>query len=199
MEKLDGSLGILYQHAGAWHIATKGTFASAQAQWATDWLRRHIDPALLARFGAYTLLFEIVYPENRIVVDYGDRAGLTLLAARAIADGAYMPRAELMALAALLGVPLVRQLPLASLAAIDEALAQLTGTDGGGRAGRRARPARAPLCDGDTPHARACTIPRRDCLAACWIGRQALSVACPVWRGFRASVGARDNARWQRA
>ncbi|MGL1080507.1 RNA ligase, partial [Vibrio parahaemolyticus] len=33
-EKLDGSLIIIFHHRGRWRTATKGAFASAQAQWA---------------------------------------------------------------------------------------------------------------------------------------------------------------------
>lgn len=78
-EKLDGSLGILYWADGKPHIATRGSFTSEQAVRGTAILRRKyaeasLDPGL-------TYLFEIVYPENRICVDYGDREDLVLLAA----------------------------------------------------------------------------------------------------------------------
>lgn len=75
-EKLDGSLGIMYRHplTGRPQIATKGSFASDQAQWATKWLSRQ-----RIEFDATnTYLFEIIYPANRIVVPY-DYSGLVLL------------------------------------------------------------------------------------------------------------------------
>jgi len=79
-EKLDGSLGILYRENGAYRIATRGNFESEQALWATEFLNQNydlsdLDPDL-------TLLFEIIYPENRIVVDYGDREDLVLVGVR---------------------------------------------------------------------------------------------------------------------
>jgi len=83
-EKLDGSLGIAYHHEGHWHIATKGSFDSAQAVWGTERLRclrhasRTLDTSRL-EVGA-TYLFEIVYGDNRIVVRYPFE-GLVLLAA----------------------------------------------------------------------------------------------------------------------
>lgn len=89
-EKLDGSLGIHYRWNGQDHIATRGSFHSEQAQWATDHYRQHyspdtqLDPNL-------THLFEIIYPSNRIVVDYGDREALVLLGALAIATGDAVP------------------------------------------------------------------------------------------------------------
>lgn len=75
-EKIDGSLGILYYVGGEPRIATRGSFASEQAVEGTrmlaDYSFEHRDDD--------TPLFEIVYPSNRIVVDYGDRRELVLLA-----------------------------------------------------------------------------------------------------------------------
>jgi len=76
--KEDGSLGILYRDNG-YKIATRGSLHSDQAIWATAFLNTNYDLAGLAN--AYTLLFEIIYPENRIVVDYGAREDLVLLSA----------------------------------------------------------------------------------------------------------------------
>jgi RNA ligase len=76
-EKLDGSLGILYWIDDEPYIATRGSFESPQAQIATQLLQTY-DPSGLDRRCTY--LFEIIYPENRIVVDYGKRRELVLLA-----------------------------------------------------------------------------------------------------------------------
>lgn len=72
-DKLDGSLGILYRepNSGLWSIATRGAFHSEQAEHATAIYReRYADK--LPEYKRFTLLFEIVYPENRIVLHYGD-------------------------------------------------------------------------------------------------------------------------------
>lgn len=74
-EKLDGSLGILYNLNGKPWIATRGSFMSDQAQWATAWWRANIGDVIL---NDETNLFEIIYPENRIVVSY-DFSGLVYL------------------------------------------------------------------------------------------------------------------------
>lgn len=76
-EKVDGSLIILFWHAGEWRTATKGTFGSAQANWAAGRLRG-CDLSALSRGTTY--LAEAVYAENRIVVRY-DQDELVLLAA----------------------------------------------------------------------------------------------------------------------
>lgn len=78
-DKLDGSLGILYRVFGEsqYSIATRGSFVSDQAIHATELLRtkyaNYVPPK------GVTLLFEIIYPENRIVCDYGDMDDLVLL------------------------------------------------------------------------------------------------------------------------
>jgi RNA ligase len=77
MEKLDGSLIIIFHHDGRWHTATKGAFDSSQAQWARNFLKRHDLGALKP---GTTYLAEAIYPENKIVVRY-DESGLVLLAA----------------------------------------------------------------------------------------------------------------------
>jgi RNA ligase len=89
MEKMDGSLGILYRHKDEFMVTTKGSFFSKQSRWATDFLGANFDLAGLP--DKWTLLFEIVYPDNRIIVDYGGREDLTLLAARNRFTGEYMP------------------------------------------------------------------------------------------------------------
>jgi RNA ligase len=84
-DKLDGSLGILYPVGDVWAVATRGAFEGKQAQHATDLLR--------ARYPEYrpppgwTVLVEIIYPSNRIVLDYGDQDDLVLLGAVEIASG----------------------------------------------------------------------------------------------------------------
>lgn len=69
-EKMDGSLGILFYYAGDWHMATKGSFESDQAKAGLSILKKKYD---LSKFHkTLTYLCEIIYPENRIVVDYAE-------------------------------------------------------------------------------------------------------------------------------
>jgi RNA ligase len=75
-EKMDGSLGILFNYKGEWILATRGSFTSDQSVRGTEILLKYrfeeLDPN-------YTYLFEIIYPENRIVVDYGGDEKLVML------------------------------------------------------------------------------------------------------------------------
>ena len=61
-EKVDGSLIIIFWHAGEWRTATKGTFGSAQAQWAAERLKG-CDLSALSRGTTY--LAEAVYAEKQ--------------------------------------------------------------------------------------------------------------------------------------
>ena len=79
-EKLDGSLIILFHYQEQWEVASRGSFTSDQSQMARVlFVNYRSDLDKLDR--AYTYLFEIIYPTNRIVVDYGTQQRLVLLAA----------------------------------------------------------------------------------------------------------------------
>jgi RNA ligase len=77
-EKMDGSLGILYWIGDRPFVATRGSFESDQAVRANIILSKY-DTSGLDR--NLTYLFEIIYPENRICVNYGDREELVFLSA----------------------------------------------------------------------------------------------------------------------
>lgn len=90
--KFDGSLGILYRRPsdGSLAVATRGSFTSSQAIHATDrlyelireWDGENSNLNLLLRHNLNyrrTPVFEIIYPENRIVVDYKNEDRLVLL------------------------------------------------------------------------------------------------------------------------
>ncbi|MDQ2731898.1 MAG: 2'-5' RNA ligase [Armatimonadota bacterium] len=78
-EKFDGSLGILYPTRDGHAVASRGSFISSQAERATQiWQERYVGRVTI--HPASTYLFEIVYPANRIVVDYAGLDDLVLLA-----------------------------------------------------------------------------------------------------------------------
>ena len=91
--KLDGSLGIGYRLDGKWQVATRGAFTSDQAVWASQWLAEH-SPSIWPE--GFTPLFEIVYPDNQIVVRY-ETSGLILLAMVRIETGEELDYTELTA------------------------------------------------------------------------------------------------------
>jgi len=82
-EKMDGSLGILFHYESEWHLATRGSFVSEQAIRGKEILSKYRYDKLIPGF---TYLFEIIFTENRIVVDY-DYEDLVMLAVIDNKDG----------------------------------------------------------------------------------------------------------------
>jgi len=77
-EKMDGSLGIVFWYQGQWVVATRGSFTSDQAIKARELLKKYNTDIM---FRHMTFCFEIIYPENRIVLDYKGEEKLVLLGA----------------------------------------------------------------------------------------------------------------------
>lgn len=93
-DKLDGSMGVLWQYQGVQGIATRGSFISDQAIHATEiWNKKYASSIHV--FEDTTLLFEIIYPENRIVLDYHGFDDLVLLGARNL-DGSVRPAEDVL-------------------------------------------------------------------------------------------------------
>lgn len=95
-DKMDGSLGVIYvTPAGDVAVATRGSFASDQAQHATKVLNEKYPEWVRAwkrsLSGIVTPLVEIIYPENRIVCNYGDTDDLVLLGWIGVNEGNYVP------------------------------------------------------------------------------------------------------------
>lgn len=90
-DKLDGSLGILYPVGdGDLAVATRGSFLSDQAVHATA-VYRECYAGWWEPQAGITYLAEIVYPENRIVCDYGALDDLILLCALDTETGIPVP------------------------------------------------------------------------------------------------------------
>ena len=100
-EKMDGSLGISYTVNGEVFIATRGSFISEQSVKATELLNTTYKMAIPKMNADYTYLFEIIYPENRIVVDYGNTEALILLGVIDTQTGKEMPLEDI-------GFPIVK-------------------------------------------------------------------------------------------
>ena len=76
-KKMDGSLGIAFYYKREWVFATRGSFTSEQAIKGKEMFRKYFKPLPIPKGKTY--LFEIIYPENRIVVDYNNTERLVLL------------------------------------------------------------------------------------------------------------------------
>lgn len=93
-EKIDGSMITIFKHpvSGLWTCASKGSFTSDQALWANDFLYSNFSQKLLDEIipPEYTVICELIHPENRIVIDYKGRTDLVLLAMRNKYTGEYV-------------------------------------------------------------------------------------------------------------
>lgn len=76
-EKMDGSLGILFFYGDEWVFASRGSFTSDQALKFKEIFTKKYKTSYL--YTPNTYLFEIIYPENRIVVDYGNIEDVVML------------------------------------------------------------------------------------------------------------------------
>lgn len=118
------SLGILYQDPAdnKWKIATRGSFNSDQAKKATEMFHKvnaFMTPEDhwkgLSHLHDYTLLFEIIYPENRVnpgarlVVDYGSNETLVILGAIHKVTGKDIPYEDLKLISHAIKFPLAKK------------------------------------------------------------------------------------------
>ena len=75
--KEDGSMGLVAFYNNKWNVTTRGSFNSEQAIKATEMLSKYNLNQLNKNF---SYVVEIIYPENRIIVNYGPKEELVLLA-----------------------------------------------------------------------------------------------------------------------
>jgi len=79
-EKVNGCLGTFWRHGIHWGIASKGSFHSPHAKFATEWLEKHIEEHGKLIFPeGYTPVFEIICQEVQPHVIKYERDGLILL------------------------------------------------------------------------------------------------------------------------
>lgn len=79
-EKMDGFMCTLYRWENKDYIASKGSFHSIHAKWATAQIRAKFGDRLPLVLGGKTLVFEGLHRDLRIVIDYKERQELVLLA-----------------------------------------------------------------------------------------------------------------------
>ena len=87
-DKADGSLIEVFRYNGDLVVSSAGSFSSAQAVVAEKLLNeKYVN--LLNKIGdKYTYIFELIFPLNKIVLNYGDEERLILLAIRNTETGA---------------------------------------------------------------------------------------------------------------
>lgn len=79
-EKVNGCLGIFWKYGIHWGIASKGSFHSPHAEFATKWMEQHIEELFPLVFPeGYTPVFEIICQEVQPHVIKYPKDGLVLL------------------------------------------------------------------------------------------------------------------------
>ena len=106
-EKLDGSLGILFWYQGKWIIASKGSFTSEQSIKAKQILDEKYNVGPIPK--GYTTLVEIIYPQNRIVCDYGSDESLVVLSMISNANGKELEYDSLLLINKETNIPVVKK------------------------------------------------------------------------------------------
>ena len=106
-EKLDGSLGILFWYQGKWILASKGSFVSEQALKGKQILNQQYNVEVLPK--GYTTVVEIIYPENRIVCDYGGDELLVVLSMVSNASGKELDYDSMMSFNEVSKIPVVKK------------------------------------------------------------------------------------------
>jgi RNA ligase len=96
-EKMDGSMGVSYFFDDGIRFATRGSFTSEQALKANEIWNEKYATKFSTNFYIsfpFTMITEIIYPENRIVVDYGKQEDLVLLGCRTLHQDNFAVRAD---------------------------------------------------------------------------------------------------------
>jgi len=106
-EKLDGSLGILFWYQGKWILSSKGSFTSDQAIKGKQILNQKYNVEVLPK--GYTTVVEIIYPENRIVCDYGSDEVLVVLSMISNASGKELDYDSMMSFNDVSKIPVIKK------------------------------------------------------------------------------------------
>jgi len=119
-EKIDGSLIIASFFNGEMILNSKGSFTSEHADFARKWITDNMSKWMITEMKRsqsdserWTYLFEAIFPEvdNIKVINYGDRADLTLLAVINVKTGSEWSYDMLKQTADLIGVGAIKRYP----------------------------------------------------------------------------------------
>ena len=78
-EKLDGTMGVLYWINDIPHIATQRSFSGLKAAKGSEIIQKKYYKEALKLNREYSYIFEVMYPETSLVVDYGNVEDVILI------------------------------------------------------------------------------------------------------------------------
>jgi len=112
-DKVDGSLGIVFLYNNELIFATRGSFTSDQSIMAKKIFNAKYNKETIIE--GFTYLFEIIYPENKIVINYGNKKELILLAVIKTNSGFELDYKSLTSVSKEIGCDIVQQYNFNSL------------------------------------------------------------------------------------
>ena len=105
-EKKDGStISANRMKNGKWLITTNGSFDNDQIKMANEILKNKYSQFLNHAEEGYTFIFELIHPENRIVLNYGEEKDLYLLSVRDLNSYKLLPLSDIHTFAKKYGFP----------------------------------------------------------------------------------------------
>lgn len=87
--KEDGSMVSVAKYENELIVSTSGSLESVQSKWAKNFLLKHYPSFVQEMPDEVTFIFEAIYPDNRIVVDYKGEEKMVLTNMRSTIDGTY--------------------------------------------------------------------------------------------------------------
>lgn len=103
--KEDGSMVSVSRYKDEFIVATPGSLASEQAKWAKEFLLKHHMGFLNHIPNDTTFIFEAIYPDNRIVIDYMGAEQMVMTGARDNKTGHYLSRSFIEDYGIVFGIP----------------------------------------------------------------------------------------------
>lgn len=118
--KLDGSTIIVSRYNDNALITTNGSFNNIQTKWAREIFEEKYPDFIHDVPEGYTFVFELIHPENRIILDYGETQDLYLIAVRenALLENGIVAYDKLLEIADSYGLNIVQQEVFTSLSDI---------------------------------------------------------------------------------
>ena len=114
-DKIDGSTISVSKYNDKLLITTNGAFNNDMTVWATELLAEKYPDFEKEIKSGYTYIFELVHPENKIILDYGNEKALYLLNIRNIGTGKLLPIPEVRSFGKQIGFKLPQTFDFGSL------------------------------------------------------------------------------------
>ena len=104
-DKKDGSTIVISRYKGEPLITTNGSFDNELTTLAKEILKKKYPNFLKELQSGYTYIFELIHPQNKIVIDYGSEEDLYLLSIRELQNHKLLPLDEIHEFAKHYGFP----------------------------------------------------------------------------------------------